>query len=318
MQFELDVKALRYFVAVATRGSFSLAAAHLRITQPAVSRQIQAIERAYQTRLFRRDGRQFVLTEAGQVLFEQACAIVERLDAVENAVRSASREPAGRLTVGATTAVAEALLPTVIQRYRARYPRVFIHVVQAESSELKELLTGGVLDVALLYGEPRPGESSLLPLVDLHLGLVAPPAPGARRKDPIGERSDITLAEAAALPLIFPARGHALRKRIEAACTQIGATPNVVLESQSHLLSKALVRAGVGYMLVGNLGVHEEVNSGALRFVPLVQPGITWRMSVTVRGSKIPGLAAQKFVQEVKDGVRRSVHDRAWLGDLLV
>lgn len=90
MAFELDTKALRYFTAVASHRSYTLAAASLRITQPAVTRQIQAIERAFGVRLFRREGRHVVASEAGQVLFEQAREILERIDAAGSLVKLAA------------------------------------------------------------------------------------------------------------------------------------------------------------------------------------------------------------------------------------
>jgi len=318
MSFELDTKALRYFVAVAERGSFSLAATYFRITQPAVSRQIQAIEKAYGVRLFRQQGRRMIPTEAGEQLLKQAREVLSRLDEIGTSMQAAAREPAGRVSIGVTTSPAEILMPEVINRYRIRHPGVFVHIVQGSSGELAELLSSGMLDLALIYGLPdRPGLSTR-PLLDLQIGLVAPPCGAVAGKDPIGDARQISLAEAARLPLIFPGRRELLRQALELACSKAGVVPNIVLESESLLLSKALIKAGAGYMLVGYVGVHEEVQQGTLRFIPLAEPGIVWRMFLVVRGTKAPSLAVRTMAEEIMDAVRRGGRDNRWRAKVLI
>ncbi len=318
MAFELDIKALRYFVAVAERGSFSQAATHLRITQPAVSRQIQAIEKAYGIRLFRTEGRRMLLTEAGEQLLQQATEVLGKLDDIGVSMQSAALEPAGRITLGVTTSPAEILMPDVLMRYRSRHPNVFVHIVQGTSSELRELMTDGALDLALIYGQPAKATPSMLPLLDLHIGLVAPPANALRGKDPVQGKPAISLAEAATLPLIFPGPRDAQRQALEQALGKAQLTPNIVLESESLLLSKALVKRGLGYMLIAYVGVHEEVQQGKLRFVTLETPDIVWRMFLVSRSNKQPSLAVRAMANEIMEAIRHGGQDNRWRGDVLV
>lgn len=317
MNFELDPKAIRYFLAVAQRGSFSRAATHLRITQPAVSRQIQAIERAYGVRLFRQEGRRMVLTEAGEILHEQGKQLLERLDDMGSLMKAAATEPTGRISIGVTTSPAEILMPEVIRRYRAQHPHVFIHIVQASSAELKELLTHGKLDLALIYGQPGQASATMKPLIDLRIGLVAPPRGVLPGRDPIGDATEIPLAAAGALPLIFPGPQELLRGALEQGFAKVGVTPSIVLESESLLLSKALVKAGVGCMLVGFVGVHEEVAEGSLRFVPVTEPEVVWRMSLALRGTKAPSLAVRTMAAEIMAELQRGGRGGHWRGEVL-
>jgi len=318
MPFELDTKALRYFAAVARRGSFSQAAAHLRITQPAVSRQIQAIEKAYGVRVFRQHGRRMVLTEAGELLLQQAEEVLAKLDDIGMLMQSAAKKPTGRITVGVTTSPAEILMPEVLQKYRARYPDVFVHIVQGTSAELRELITDGMLDLALIYGQPAQPTPSMRPLLDLDVGLVAPPAGVISGRDPISGKAEITLAEAAELPLIFPGRRELQRQAFELAFTKAGVTPNIIIESESLLLSKALVKSGTGFMLVGYVGVHEEVRQGTLRFIALAPPGITWRMYLVSKSSKAPSLAVRAMADEIVGAIKRGGQGNKWKAQLLL
>ncbi|MBO9352677.1 LysR family transcriptional regulator [Bordetella petrii] len=315
---ETDIKALRYFVAVAQRGSYSRASAHLRITQPAITRQIQAIEKQYGMRLFRREGRGVELTEAGRVLFEQARDIIERMELINSMMDVAANEPSGRLTIGVTAAVAKHLIPDAILRYRKKYPRVLLQVQEGSSSDLMEMLADGKIDLALTYAQARRAAATMLPLLDVQIGLVAPPAKVLGRKDPLAGRKRLTLAEAAAFPLILQSRANSMRIALEQACGSVGAVPNIALESESLALSLELIKAGGGYMLMGYVAVHEEVTKGELRFVPIVPPDMKWRMSLAFRGMKAQSIAGMAMATEIKESMRLAIREGRWHGKLLI
>jgi LysR family nitrogen assimilation transcriptional regulator len=316
MPFELDTKALRYFSAVATHGSYSLAASHLRITQPAVSRQIQAIEQAYGTRLFKRDGRRVALTEAGAVLYRKALEIVAQLDEVGSLVMAASKAPSGRISLGVPAAAGQVLLPQIIHRYRLKYPGVFIHIVQAYASDLAEMLAAGKIDAALIYGQPRHVDLELHPLLDMELGLVVPMQDHQVGRDPLLKTKKISLSKAATLPLIFPSRAQTLRTVVEDECKKIGVLPNIILESDSLGLSKALVMAGEGCMFLGYIGVKDEVERGEVRFIPVTSPVIRWHMSFALRRIKSPTIAVQAMKTEILDRVRQGAESGYWNSDV--
>lgn len=303
MTYELDTRALRYFVAVATHKSYTLAAAHLRITQPAITRQIQAIEKEFGVRLFRRHARRMVLTESGDVLLEQAKEIIQRIEAAGTLAKQAAAEPTGRLTIGAPSAVGELLLPAIIASYRCKFPRVFLSVVTAYSGDLAEMIADGRIDLAMIFGEPSHAELDIQPLIDVELGLVAP-ARGVLPNDPTQGMTEIALADAAALPLIFPSRTQTLRTVVDQACKQIGVTPNVVLESNALSISKALVKSGLGFMFLGLVGVRSEIAAGDLRYISIAPPAINWRLSLATRRSKSSSLAARMMMREIITAVR--------------
>lgn len=299
MAFELNTRALRYFAAVAKHKSYTLASTHLRVTQPAITRQIQGIERAFGVRLFRRQGREMALTEAGEALLEQAIDIIERVDATGTLVKQAAGEPTGRVAVGAPIATGELLLPSILARYRMKYPRVFVHVVTGYTGDLVAMLADGRLDLAMIFGEPSHGDLDVQPLLDMDLGLVAP-ASGILKGGARAARK-IELADAVTLPLIFPSQSQTLRAVVDQACRRIGATPNVVMESDSLGISKELVKAGVGCMFIGAIGVAREVAAGELRWIALKPPKIVWRLSLATRKSKSISLAARMLMREIVD-----------------
>lgn len=318
MNSETGIKALRYFIAVAQRGSYTRASAHLRITQPAITRQIQALERRYKTRLFRREGRGVELTESGRLLFERATDIIERMELINSLMEVATNEPSGKLAVGVTTAVAKYLIPEAILTYRKQYPRVTIQIYEGTSSDLLEMLAENKIDLALTYRHAKHSTDTMLPLLDVQIGLIAPPSSVLGRNDPLLRRKRLTLAEAARFPLILQSRANSMRATVEQACGSAGVVPNVVLESESLALSLEVIKGGGGYMLMGYVAVHEEVMKGELRFFPIEPQDVKWRMSLAFRGMKAQSIAARAMAVEIKKSVRLAVQEGRWHGKLLI
>ncbi len=294
MAFELDTKFLRYFVAVAAHRSFTLGAAYLRITQSAATKQILAVERAYGVTLFLRKGHQLSLTESGEVLYRQARTILEQVDSTEALLKQASVKPMGRLAIGAPTATGELMLPAVIAEYRLKFPDVHIHVVTGYTGDLIEMLAAGRLDLALIFGQALHTALDVRTLSRVELGLLAP----ARGHDATGGATRITFAEAARLPLILPSRAHSMRLMLEQTCRDLEIEPNVVVDSDSLPISKALVKSGVGFMFLSAAGALQELKVGELRYIA-VDPAIEWSLSLATRRAKSVNLATRLMVDEI-------------------
>lgn len=317
MSAKPDITALRYFLAVAECANYSRAASTLRITQPAVSRQIQSLERSFGTRLFRREGRQFSLTETGLKLAEHAREIVGRMDALHGAIGTAAREPEGPLSLGVTSAINESFLADIMRRYREKYPRVLINAVLGNSDKLADALAAGELDVAVIYQHPHKGELELTPLMEVKLGLVAPSPQAFPISASLQGKKSIRLQLAAAMPLILPRRGQIMRELIEQACVRLKIKPCVVVETDSLALTKALVKSGQGFMLGAHGTVFEEIEQGSMLHIPIRSPALPWRISVAVRRGGPMTLAVKTMLSELSDAIRASAADPRSHGSLI-
>ncbi len=289
MPFELDTKALRYFVAVATRRSYTRAAAALRITQPAVTRQVQAIEREFGLRLFRREGQFLALTESGEALLEEARDILGRIDAAGCLLKDAALQPGGRISIGAPAALGELLLPPIMANFRHRHPKVMLYVTIAYSGELAEMVVQGRVDFAVLFGNPLGPELELQHLFDVDLGVIGSPRLAS---DPLAGLTSISLAEAARLPLVFPSGNQGLRRLLDREMRQAGVHPNVVAEADATGITRELVKTGLGCMIMNLEAVRREVDEGELRYVPLA-PALRIPLSLATRRGKSASLASR-------------------------
>jgi DNA-binding transcriptional LysR family regulator len=194
----MDIPALKAFVAVAEHGSFSLAAAQLSLTQPAVTRRIQLLEEAAGSRLFDRLGRQVLLTEAGRTLLPRALQVLALLDDTMQELQDLAGEVQGQLRLLTSHHIGLHRLPGVLREYKQRYPQVKLNIRFLNSQETHQRIVDGEGDLGITTQEP--GE---LPLVrrDIWIDeLQVVVAPG----HPLSQRTTLVLKDLAAYPAILP------------------------------------------------------------------------------------------------------------------
>jgi DNA-binding transcriptional LysR family regulator len=147
----MDVRQLRYFVAVAEELSFSRAARRLNVSQPPLSVQVKAIEEQLGTTLFDRDKRNVALTRAGEVLLDQARGVLDHMERAEEMVRRAARGEAGRIALGFTSSVPlHDMFPRILRRFRALYPDAVIEARPMSTGAQLRALAARELDIGIL------------------------------------------------------------------------------------------------------------------------------------------------------------------------
>ena len=161
----MDTKALRYFNAVAEFGSYSRGAEFLRLSQPALSRQITRLEQELGTALFRRNGHGITLTDAGRTLLARSQLILRQIEQTRDEVRGGAGGLAGTVTLGVPPAAGTYLVPSLYRRFVAEHPRVALKIVGGYSSYIHEWLVRGQVDLACLH-DPLPQRGfEIVPLV---------------------------------------------------------------------------------------------------------------------------------------------------------
>ena len=182
MKPTLDSRQLHAFAALARRGSFTLAAKDLFLTQSAVSHAIKALEDDLGTRLLDRVGRRVLLTQAGEQFLRHTEKILREMEAARAGLETLTKWGHGRLRVGASTTACQHILPTVLREFRQSYPKCVIRIEPGDHGQQLELLRGGHIDLAIVLEPPAPVVSELVfvPLFQDELRfLVAPLHPWA-------------------------------------------------------------------------------------------------------------------------------------------
>ncbi len=262
----MDITQIRHFVRVAETGSYIRAADLLDMAQPTLSRQVRALEVELRVSLFHRHGRGVLLTEAGKRFLEHARAVLHTADAAVLAVRESEEAYDGRLVIGFTPSVGRILISTLLPQLMQRFPRASISVRGGLTGDLYDKVLLGELDFAVLHNPAASPNLELVPLALEHFYLIGAQPTGA-------SHSSVTLAEVAALPLVLPNSGHALRPALESAAARLGLRLNVILEIDATMSIVDLVAGGTGY---GVMPVYLRRASGlpALHWQKIVQPSL--------------------------------------------
>lgn len=248
----IDLRRLRAFVAVAEEGHVTRAAERLGMQQPPLTRLLRGLEQELGVLLLRRLPRGVQTTEAGQVLLEEARAVLARAAELEGAVRRAARGEAGRLAVGFTPSAAlHPFVPAVLRAFHGEAPGVRMELDEAGTTELVDALLHGRLDAAFVRSPVGSVPGLLVEPVLEEPMLAALPA-GHPLAGAEGDGTKLPLAALAAEAFILYRRpaGPGLYDAILAACSAAGFSPAVAQEAPRLPATLSLVAAGLGVSVV--------------------------------------------------------------------
>lgn len=262
MNREIELRHLRYFLAVAETLHFSKAAERLGIAQPPLSHQIRRLEQLIGHRLFDRTTRGVRLTLAGQLLADRARSTMEKIQDDLEQVRRLGRGEEGTLTVGFSGSVMFTELPAAIESYRRRYPKVELRLREMTTNQQIPALLDGTLDLAFLRdGDPTEGIAMTTVLREPYVAVLPETHPLARKRR-------LQVRDLRKEPFIFFARrmGPLAFDRTMACCERAGFRPNIVQDAPQWPTLVRLVAAGLGVSLapacVGTVAIPGAVYRG--------------------------------------------------------
>jgi DNA-binding transcriptional LysR family regulator len=244
----MELRHLRYFVAVAEELNFTRAAERLGIGQPPLSLQIRQLEEDLGTQLFRRKARGVELTPAGKLLLEEARIILRHVAQAETGVRRRARGETGRIILGSSGGTYfHPLIPAIIREYNARYPEVALHPQASNTALLLARLRAGRIDAAFV----RPLVDDSEGLV-LHLLVDEPLLMVVAKHHPLAGKPSAPLRSFANDRFILYARelNPDYYDRVIAACREAGFEPRLGLEAPQILPVIPMVAAGLGVSIV--------------------------------------------------------------------
>lgn len=220
----MELRQLRYFVAVAEELHFAKAASRLHITQPALSKQIQALEKTLGVQLFRRTKQEVKLNEAGKVFLQHALQLLSLSQQAKEMTKKAARGEIGILSIGFTPSARESILPEVIQVFRSRYPDVELTMTGMCTERQAEALIKHQLDITFLHPPLRQKNLHIHPLLEEEFLVVLP------QNHPLQIYDRVPLLSLAEESFILHPREDApvLYDQFFSICDKLGFQPKVV------------------------------------------------------------------------------------------
>jgi len=254
---------LRYLVAIVESGfSISAAAEKLHISQPGVSRQLKVLEDELGLELFVRDGRVLTrLTPAGHRVFERAQRVLRETQAIRTMSVDARDPERGSLSIATTHTQARYVLPSVIDSFRKRYPKVKLHLQQGTSEQIAEMLTAGQVDIAISTGARELlAHCILLPCYEWHRRVIVP------KQHPLARCKTLTLAKLAPHPLVTYVFNMTGPASLPDAFAAAGLEPDIALTARDADVIKTYVRLGLGVGIVAAMALDPTEDGDLVSF----------------------------------------------------
>jgi DNA-binding transcriptional LysR family regulator len=243
----MDLRRLRTFVAVAELGTVSRAALRLRISQPALSRQVRDLEQEFGLRLFDRIGRRLMLTAIGEQVLEDCRRVLGQLGSLGERVELLRQGGGGVLKVAAPPQTIESVLSRFLTQYAKSFPNVQVKLIEALGHEQLALLERGEIHLGIRHNQGSDRRFN---------GLLLPPDEVLAACEPsfqLGSADMIDVGRLASYPLLLPDSGYSVRKMFNAACHLAEVEPNILLESRAPHTLLALAEAGHGVAIIPSI-----------------------------------------------------------------
>ena len=297
----VNLRQLNTLITIADAGSLAGAAGHLNLSQPAASRQIQALEIELGVPLFDRSGRHLQLTSEGEDIVRRARRLLQEADALRDRAKALKGGQIGTLRVGGSPQHIETVLAPFVPGFRKRHPGIDVHFVEEGGARINDRLEHRDVHVVLTT-VVNDNVSARLLYPSFILAAVA-------HLHPFGRRASIDLSELADQPLLLLQRSFASRGWFDAECHHADFRPRIVLESAAPHTLMALAAGGEGVAIVpSNVSIPPEL----VRVIPVKRRDASIGRWVVVAWDSrrfLPAFA-QQFVEELVRHCGRSYPGR--------
>ena len=288
------LKPLRAFCQTVRLGSVSRASEALYVSQPAITLQLQALERELGVPLFERSGRRLTPTREGQLLYELAQPLVESLDGLGTSFREKVRGlDAGELNIAANSSTILYLLPKIVEHFRSQHPEVRLTLHNAASADGTDLLRSDAVDLAVGSMLDVPADLSYAPVYRFEPLLITPP------DHPLARRRDLKLADIARYPLVLPPKRQITYRLVDQVFQRHRIAYTVALEVGGWEVIKQYVAMGMGISIISAICLTES-DRDRLAARSLSQWFPSRSYGVVVRKGKYLSPQARAFIELIQ------------------
>lgn len=289
----MDLQKLEIFVCVSELGNLSKAALALDTLPSMVSRQIAALERACDGKLFHRTGRGMVLTDLGKRLLPRAQATLAEFQNLQQEIQSQHGVVAGDVRIGLVPSLAQAVSAKLFRTAQQQYPGVRLVIMEGVSAQLDTWRMNGEVDIAILFRAGRPelrGEDNL--------GSVDTYLVGARG-DALTAGPAVRFSELSGLPLVLASAPNGLRADVENEARRLGITLSIVLETNSLAVQTELAARGGAYTIMAGHAASQRLGAG-LQASRIVDPGIVRTIALGLASHRPASAAARHIARHAR------------------
>ncbi len=292
----LNLNQLRYFYEVARMKNMKRAAVRMGVSQPALSKQVNALEEFLGLQLFYRSSRGMDPTPAGQVAFEHCEKVFGHIRELEEALDDLRSGSAGRLAIAAVNSIGVHVLPRFLQAFQQAHPEVRLRLVTSRSADVVQALREHRVDIGLIAGQTDEENMHSEVFLPSPLRLVVPPEhPLVEQAGGPGGKLDAAKLEA--YPMVAFDEHAPTRLLTDQALENLEVSPSVIAESPDIEVLKQLVEAGVGFGLLPTHSIARELGAGQLVSLDVPDLHISRDLCIVTRTGIMLTPAAETFLE---------------------
>lgn len=269
----MELRHLRYCVALAEVQNFTRAAERTHVAQSTLSHQIKQLEDELDVTLFNRDGKSVSLTQAGRDFVDTITPILKQVDAAVGALKASPDQLTGELRIAATHSFNVQLIPQCLAAFMEKFPQVKVIVEELSGDQIAQGLENGTLDLGISYRPAVPRGLWFEPLFNEELKLIMSPT------HPLAKRKRVRMVELNGLPLALLTRNFSTRQLLDECFEAAGAEPQVVAEMNAISPMVELVRRTRLCSIVSDNALSGEPDLVAVALenpTPIRTPGLLW------------------------------------------
>ena len=308
----MDIKQLRYFIAIAEEGSLSAAALRVAVAQPSLSQHVLSLERELGVTLLERSPRGVSLTASGELLLSHARGIVAALERATEAVRESGADPVGEVTFGLPSSVSMVLSVPLAETVRLELPKVRLRAIEAMSGFIQTWLEDQTIDLGLLYDVSSVRHLRHDQLMTEELCFFS--APDAWPFD-TAPGTPVRLADLAPIDLILPSQHHGLRTMIDRFTRAQGITLTIGTEMDALSQIKKMVARGSAHTILAPAAAADFLERGELIMAPITEPRMVRPIYLVRNPAKPVTRASQELERVTMDVIRDLVRRGIWIAN---
>ena len=310
----MDIRHLRYFIAISEEKSLSAAAHRLGVAQPSLSQHVIKLEQELGVPLIIRSPRGILVTEEGHRLVRHAREISHQMDICIAEMREAAGTVRGNVAFGMPPSISMVLSVPLAETVRVELPEVRLRAIEAMSGFVRSWIADQTVDIGFLYDIDPKDHFDITHILDERLCFFAAPDNWPLATPP---GAPVALAALAALELILPSPSHGLRKTIDKHARGQGITLNVVLEMDAMTQIKELVARGSGHTIFSPAAAHDFVARGELVKSTIINPDMARPVYLVTNPEKARSKACRAVEQLTLEVTRDLVRRGIWEGQLI-
>jgi len=301
----MDIKQLRYFVAIVDASSVTRASQLLHIAQPALSYHLSNLEAHLNTKLLNRNTSGVTPTASGELLYKHAKSLLRQIENLEISVSQHNSSPSGKVTIGLPGSTSRLLAIPLLQKLR-QYPGILLEIVERQSGALAEVVAQAQVDLAITVDASAPPGVTMTPLVNEELFAILPQKFKVQHKK-------LTLQDLSRLPLALPSKPNLTRVKLDLAFMEANLKYTLLAEASTTDLLVRIARSGEACTVLPWSSVSEEIESGQLFALQIKKPIFSRELSLCVSDS-VPLSQPARIVQSlVLDEVAALLPRSKWL-----